>query len=91
MLQSQNKLKGLMVGALSLGMPGVGGTLMRLDAGKAVKDAATPDKAYKEYKQRFDAKMSGKKPPKKSNIITDTLGVVKASLGGGDKKTTLGQ
>ena len=91
MLQSQNKMKGLMVGALSLGMPGVGGTLMRLDAGKAVKDAATPDKAYKEYKQRFDAKMSGKKPPKKSNIITDTLGVVKASLGGGDKKTTLGQ
>lgn len=91
MLQSQNKQKGLIVGALSLGMPGIGGTAMRLDAGKAIKDAATPDKAYKEYKQRFDAKMSGKKPPKKSNIITDTLGVVKASLGGGDKKTTLGQ
>ena len=91
MLQSQNKQKGLIVGALSLGMPGIGGTAMRLDAGKAIKDAATPDKAYKEYKQRFDAKMSGKKPPKKSNIITDTLGVVKASLGGSDKKTTLGQ
>ena len=34
MLESQNKTKALAVGALSLAMPGIGGTLMRLDAGK---------------------------------------------------------
>tara|TARA_R100001463_G_scaffold133386_1_gene194763 strand:- start:988 stop:1617 length:630 start_codon:yes stop_codon:yes gene_type:complete len=91
MLQSQNKMKGLMVGALSLGMPGIGATAMRLDASKAIKDAATPEKAHKEYTTQFKAKMSNKKPPKKSNIITDAISGVKATLGGGDKKQELGQ
>jgi len=91
MLQSQNKMKGLMVGALSLGMPGIGATVMRLDAGKALKDAAQPDKAYAEYKTKFAAKQQGKKPPKSSNLISDAVSGFKASLGGGDKKTTLGQ
>tara|TARA_B100000700_G_scaffold463_1_gene659 strand:+ start:1464 stop:2162 length:699 start_codon:yes stop_codon:yes gene_type:complete len=91
MLQSQNKMKGLMVGALSLAMPGIGATAMKLDATKALKDAATPETAHAEYMKKFKAKQKGIKPDKPSNIITDTLGVVKATLGGGDKKTTLGQ
>tara|TARA_X000001382_G_scaffold12948_1_gene8472 strand:- start:183 stop:812 length:630 start_codon:yes stop_codon:yes gene_type:complete len=91
MLQSQNKQKAILVGALSLGMGGIGATAMRLDASKAAKDAATPEKAHKEYTTQFKAKMSGKKPPKKSNIITDAISGVKATLGGGDKKQELGQ
>jgi len=84
MLQKQNKIKGALVGALSLVAP-VGGNLMRLDAAKSLKDVATPGKAHKEYKEQFKAKMSGKKPPPKSNIVTDTLGGInklKATLGG---------
>ena len=84
MLQSQNKFKGLAVGALSLAVPGIGGTVMRLDAGKSLKDAATPEKAFKEYKTQFGAKMSGKKPPKKSTLLSDTIGGInklKLSLG----------
>tara|TARA_R100001082_G_scaffold111080_2_gene93247 strand:- start:14666 stop:15325 length:660 start_codon:yes stop_codon:yes gene_type:complete len=93
MLQSQNKLKAVALGALSMGMPGIGATAMRLDAGKSLKDAATPEKAHAEYMTQFKAKISGKKPPKKSTIISDTLGVVKATLGSGNdtKKTELGQ
>jgi hypothetical protein len=91
MLQSQNKMKGLMVGALSLGMPGIGATAMRLDAAKSLKDAATPETAHAEYIKKFKAKQKGIKPDSSSNIITDTLGVVKSTLGAGDKKTTLGQ
>ena len=84
MLQKQNKIKGLAVGALSLAVP-VGGSLMRLDAAKSFKDAATPETAHAEYMGQFEAKQKGKKPPKKSNIITDTLGGInklKATLGG---------
>lgn len=91
MLQSQNKTKAVMVGALSLAAGGVPATLMRLDAGKAAKDAATPETAHAEYMKKFKAKQAGIKPDKPSNIITDTLGVVKATLGGGNKKTELGQ
>jgi len=58
---------------------------MRLDAAKSFKDAVTPEKAHAEYMGQFEAKQKGKKPPKKSNIITDTLGGInklKATLGG---------
>ena len=84
MLQKQNKIKGALVGALSLAVP-VGGNIMRLDAAKSFKDAVTPEKAHAEYMGQFEAKQTGKKPPKKSNIITDTLGGInklKATLGG---------
>jgi len=85
MLQSQNKLKGLAVGALSLAVPGIGGTVMRLDAAKSLKDAATPGKAYKEYTEQFDAKMNKRKPPKKSTLLSDIVEggkSLKLSLGG---------
>ena len=91
MLKQQNMVKGVAVAAASLAMPGAGASLMRLDAGKAFKDAARPETAYKEYKARFDAKQAGKKPPPRSNILTDAFGAVKASLGGGNKKSQLGQ
>tara|TARA_R110002012_G_scaffold52547_2_gene134894 strand:- start:9114 stop:9788 length:675 start_codon:yes stop_codon:yes gene_type:complete len=84
MLQSQNKFKGLVLGGLSLAAGGVPATLMRLDATKSLKDAATPNKAFKEYKTQFSAKMSGKKPPKKSTLLSDTIGGInklKLSLG----------
>ena len=89
MLKSQNRTKGLMVGALSLAMPGIGGTAMRLDAGRALADAAAPEKAYKDYKKQFDAKMSGKPIPKKRSLLTslaDAATNIDAKI-----KTKLGQ
>ena len=69
MLQSQNKLKGAIVGAASFAMPGIGGTAMRLDASRALADAATPDAAFADYKSTFTAKQAGKKPPKKRTLL----------------------
>ena len=68
MLQSQNKFKGLVVGALSLGMPGIGATAMRASAGTALTNAAQPEAAYDDYKKGFDAKQSGKKFTSQRNV-----------------------
>tara|TARA_R110000850_G_scaffold39669_7_gene102686 strand:+ start:122 stop:832 length:711 start_codon:yes stop_codon:yes gene_type:complete len=84
MLQSQNKTLGLLTAALSLTVPAVGGTIMRGMAAKNLKDAATPGKAYTEYTKKFKAIQSGKKPPKKSTLISDVKGGInklKTSLG----------
>tara|TARA_X000001382_G_scaffold89_2_gene113 strand:+ start:56 stop:718 length:663 start_codon:yes stop_codon:yes gene_type:complete len=68
MLQSQNKFKGLVVGALSLGMPSIGATAMRASAGTALINAAQPEAAYDDYKKGFDAKQSGKKFTSQRNV-----------------------
>ena len=84
MLQSQNKTLGLLTAALSLAAPSIGGTIMRASATKNLKDAATPGKAYTEYTKKFKAIQSGKKPPKKSTLISDVKGGInnlKTSLG----------
>lgn len=89
MLKSQNKTKGLMVGAASFAMPGIGKSLMRIDAGKALADAAAPKEAYEDYKAGFDAKMSKKAPPKKRTLLTslaDAATNIDAKI-----KTKLGQ
>jgi len=68
MLQSQNKQKGLIVGALSLGMPGIGGTAMRASAATALTNAAQPEAAYGDYMQGFNAKQEGKKFTSQRNV-----------------------
>ena len=64
----KNKTKGLMVGALSLAMPGIGATLMRTDAGVALKDASQPGAAYDDYTKKFDATQQGKKFTSQRNV-----------------------
>ena len=68
MLESQNKTKALAVGALSLAMPGIGKTLMRLDAGKAALDVKQSDAAYDDYTKGFKAKQEGKKFTSQRNV-----------------------
>ena len=82
MLQSQNKQKGLIVGALSLGMPGIGATLMRADAAVALKDAAQPDAAYDDYTKKFNATQKGKKFTSQRN----TSGIIQLGLSKGKDK-----
>ena len=81
MLESQNKTKGLIVGALSLGMPGVGGTLMRADAGKALLDVKQSDAAYEDYTKGFEAKQEGKKFTSQRNV----QGIIQLGLTKGKK------
>lgn len=81
MLESQNKTKGLIVGALSLGMPGVGGTLMRADAGKALLDVKQSDAAYEDYTKGFKAKQEGKKFTSQRNV----QGIIQLGLTKGKK------
>ncbi len=69
MLKRQNMVKGIAVGAASLAMPGIGGTMMRLDASRAIGDMATPDAAFADYQATFKAKQEGKKPPKKRTLL----------------------
>ena len=87
MLQSQNKFKGLAVGALSLAMPGIGGSVMRVSAGKSLADAAQPEEAYADYKKMFTAKQSGKKFTSDRTV----LGLLGLKQGNKTKKYTLGQ
>jgi hypothetical protein len=68
MLESQNKTKALAVGALSLAMPGIGGTLMRLDAGKSALDVKQSGAAYDDYTKGFEAKQEGKKFTSQRNV-----------------------
>ena len=82
MLQSQNKQKGLIVGALSLGMPGIGATLMRADAAVALKDAAQPEAAYADYTKKFNATQKGKKFTSQRN----TSGIIQLGLSKGKDK-----
>tara|TARA_E500000331_G_scaffold353598_1_gene404616 strand:+ start:61 stop:756 length:696 start_codon:yes stop_codon:yes gene_type:complete len=82
MLQSQNKFKGLVVGALSLGMPGIGATAMRADAAVALKDAAQPDAAYDDYTKKFNATQQGKKFTSQRN----TSGIIQLGLSKGKDK-----
>tara|TARA_R100001015_G_C4634932_1_gene202737 strand:+ start:2771 stop:3382 length:612 start_codon:yes stop_codon:yes gene_type:complete len=69
MLKRQNMVKGIAVGAASFAMPGIGATAMRMDASRALADAATPDAAFADYQATFKAKQEGKKPPKKRTLL----------------------
>tara|TARA_B100000029_G_scaffold121337_1_gene114780 strand:- start:175 stop:894 length:720 start_codon:yes stop_codon:yes gene_type:complete len=69
MLQSQNKFLGIATAALSLGVPGVGGTAMRGMAVKNLSDAAQPQPAYNEYMKKFEAKQTGKEFTSTRNIF----------------------
>ena len=82
MLKSQNKFKGLVVGALSLGMPGIGATAMRADAAVALKDAKQSGAAYDDYTKKFDATQKGKKFTSQRN----TSGIIQLGLSKGKDK-----
>jgi len=81
MLQKQNKIKGLTTAALSLAVPGIGGTVMRASATKNLADAAQPGLAYNDYSQKFDATQKGKKFTSTRNV----LGVMNLGLTKGKK------
>lgn len=82
MLKSQNKFKGLVVGALSLGMPGIGATAMRADAAVALKDAKQSGAAYDDYTKKFDATQKGKK----FTSLRNTSGLIQLGLSKGKDK-----
>ena len=57
-------------------MPGVGSTLMRMDAGKAALDVKQSDAAYEDYTKKFDATQQGKKFTSQRNL----QGIIKLGL-----------
>ena len=87
MLEQQNKIKGISTAALSFAMPGIGGSVMRLSAGKNLADVAQPQAAYNDYMKSFSAKQSGKKFTSDRTI----LGLLGLKQGNKTKKETLGQ
>tara|TARA_B100000965_G_C19515018_1_gene723777 strand:- start:455 stop:1123 length:669 start_codon:yes stop_codon:yes gene_type:complete len=87
MLEQQNKIKGISTAALSFAMPGIGGSVMRLSAGKNLADVAQPQAAYNDYMKSFSAKQSGKKFTSDRTI----LGLLGLKQGNKTKKDTLGQ
>tara|TARA_R100000458_G_scaffold55379_1_gene59283 strand:- start:442 stop:1110 length:669 start_codon:yes stop_codon:yes gene_type:complete len=86
MLKSQNKFLGLATAGISLAMPGIGGSIMRVSAGKNLIDAAQPQEAYNDYMKKFDAKQKGKKFTSDRNII----GLLGLKQDKKTKKDTLG-
>ena len=86
MLQQQNKVKGILIGGLSLAAPSVGGTLMRMSAAKAGVDYAQPEAAYKDYMKGFEAKQKGEKYKSERNV-QGVLGKAFNMLTGKRKKT----
>jgi len=87
MLERQNKIKGISTAALSFAMPGIGGSVMRLSAGKNLADVAQPQAAYNDYMKSFSAKQSGKQFTSDRTV----LGLLGLKQGNKTKKDTLGQ
>ena len=87
MLQSQNKFLGLATMALSLAVPGMGGSAMRAMGAKNLYDAATPQKAYNQYEKKFAAKQTGR-PITQTRNVFGLLGF--DQQGKKTKKDTLG-
>jgi len=75
MLQSQNKLKGALLGiggAIAGGNPA--GTVMRAMSAKSLDDAyQKPGKAYETYMNKFKAKQEGKKFTQTSNTYGKSI------------------
>lgn len=69
MLQSQNKFLGITTAALSMAMPPIANTAMRLSATQNLTDAAQPQPAYNEYMKKFEAKQTGKEFTSTRNIF----------------------
>lgn len=69
MLQTQNKIKGYTTALLSLAVPGIGGTVMRVSATQNLVDASQPGAAYNDYTKKFQAKQSGKKFTSTRNVL----------------------
>lgn len=88
MLQSQNKLKGAILGIAGIAAGGnPAGLIMRGVGAKSLADAyATPGKAYDTYTKKFKARQQGKKFTQQRNL----LGVLGLQNEKKTKKDTLG-
>ena len=84
MLESQNKLKTMIQGAIGLMTPAPISTIAKLGMARSSADLLQPGAAYKDYTQQFKAKQAGKKFTSTRNLF-GVLGLT------GHKKKTLGE
>jgi len=84
MLESQNKMKTIIQGAIGLVMPAPGSTIAKLGMAESSADLLQPGAAYEDYTKKFQAKQAGKKFTSTRNLF-GLLGLT------GHKKKTLGE
>jgi hypothetical protein len=84
MLESQNKMKTIIQGAIGLMTPAPISTIAKLGMARSSADLLQPGAAYKDYTRQFKAKQAGKKFTSTRNLF-GVLGLT------GHKKKTLGQ
>lgn len=84
MLQSQNKIKTIVQGAIGLMTPAPISTIAKLGMAKSSADVLQPGAAYEDYTKKFAAAQAGKKFTSTRNLF-GLLGLT------GHKKKTLGE
>ena len=84
MLESQNKMKTIIQGAIGLITPAPVSTIAKLGMAKSSADLLQPGAAYEDYTKKFQAKQAGKKFTSTRNVM-GLLGLT------GHKKKTLGE